>query len=97
MRSQGLPPFRALSVKEVARPADNSREAAPPRAEPQMPSEIAGAPAMRESECPFCERVVLVYEDPPRCPLCACPLDEERMRPFAWPDEEPSPPRPDGF
>ena len=31
---------------------------------------------MREAECPFCERVVLVYEEPPRCPLCACPLDE---------------------
>jgi len=44
-------------------------------------------PAMREAECPFCERVVLVYEEPPRCPLCACPLDEDRMRPHAWPGE----------
>ena len=32
---------------------------------------------MREAECPFCERIVLVYEEPPRCPLCACPLDDE--------------------
>jgi hypothetical protein len=44
-------------------------------------------PSMREAECPFCERVVLVYEEPPRCPLCACPLDDERTRPFAFPDE----------
>jgi hypothetical protein len=46
---------------------------------------------MREAECPFCERVVLVYEDPPRCPLCACPLDEERMRDHLWPGEGPAP------
>lgn len=45
---------------------------------------------MREAECPFCERVVLVYEEPPLCPLCACPLDEDRMRPHAWPGEQPS-------
>ena len=42
---------------------------------------------MREAECPFCERVVLVYEEPPRCPLCACPLDDERMRPYEFPGE----------
>jgi hypothetical protein len=46
---------------------------------------------MREAECPFCERIVLVYEAPPRCPLCACPLDEDRMHPHAWPGEAPSP------
>lgn len=55
-----------------------------------MPSEL-GTPDMRETECPYCERDVLVYEDPPRCPLCACPLDRDRMRPYVWPDEEPSP------
>ncbi len=55
-----------------------------------MPSDV-GAPEMREAGCPYCEREVLVYEDPPRCPLCACPLDEDRMRPYRWPDEEPSP------
>jgi hypothetical protein len=44
-------------------------------------------PAMRESECAFCERTVLVYEEPPRCPLCACPLDEDRMRPYAFPTD----------
>jgi len=54
-----------------------------------MPSEL-GTPEMRETECPYCERDVLVYEDPPRCPLCACPLDRDRMRPYVWPDEEPS-------
>ncbi|MGZ4109985.1 MAG: hypothetical protein ACXVQU_01555 [Actinomycetota bacterium] len=46
---------------------------------------------MREAECPFCERMVLVYEEPPRCPLCACPLDEERMRDHVWPGEESGP------
>lgn len=55
-----------------------------------MTSDIDGAPEMREAECPYCERPVLVYEDPPRCPLCACPIDGGRMHPFAWPDEEPS-------
>jgi hypothetical protein len=43
-------------------------------------------PSMREAECPYCERIVLVYEEPPRCPLCACPLDDERTRPFEFPD-----------
>lgn len=56
-----------------------------------MPAEADGSPGMREAECPFCERVVLVYEEPPRCPLCACPLDEERMRDHVWPGEEPGP------
>jgi hypothetical protein len=44
-------------------------------------------PSMREAECPFCERIVLVYEEPPRCPLCACPLDDERTRPYEFPGE----------
>lgn len=55
-----------------------------------MPNPIDGASEMPAAECPYCERVILVYEDPPRCPLCACPIDEERMHPFAWPDGEPS-------
>lgn len=55
-----------------------------------MPKDLDGQPEMLEAECPFCERTVLVYQDPARCPLCACPLEETRMRPFAWPDEEPS-------
>ncbi len=41
-----------------------------------------------EAVCPFCERQVLVYEDPPRCPLCACPLGECRMKPFVFPGED---------
>lgn len=56
-----------------------------------MPNDLAGQPEMREADCPFCERAVLVYEDPPRCPLCACPIERDRTRPFVWPDEEPSP------
>ncbi|HEY5904808.1 MAG: hypothetical protein ACAH81_08780 [Actinomycetota bacterium] len=42
---------------------------------------------MREGACPYCERTVLVYEEPPRCPLCACPLDEHGVRPFLFPGE----------
>jgi hypothetical protein len=52
-----------------------------------MANETAETPAMREGGCPFCERTVLVYEDPPRCPLCACPLDEQTMRPYVLPGE----------
>jgi hypothetical protein len=48
---------------------------------------IADGPPMQEADCPFCERRVLVYEDPPRCPLCACPLEERRLRPFSFPGE----------
>jgi hypothetical protein len=40
---------------------------------------------MREGACPYCERTVLVYEEPPRCPLCACPLDEQVMHPYRFP------------
>jgi hypothetical protein len=39
-------------------------------------------PPLREAHCPFCERRVLVFEDPPRCPLCACPIVGERTDPF---------------
>jgi len=55
-----------------------------------MPNEIDDPSAMQEGECPFCERTVLVYEEPPRCPLCACPMDERRMRPFSFPAEDPA-------
>ena len=27
----------------------------------------------------------------PRCPLCACPMDEDRMHPFSFPVEDPAP------
>ncbi|MEX0989416.1 MAG: hypothetical protein WD206_03845 [Actinomycetota bacterium] len=47
-------------------------------------------PSMREAECPYCERTVLVYQEPPRCPLCDCPLDDERTHPYEFPP--PSPP-----
>ncbi len=67
-------------------------ETAPPERTHTM-NEITEPPAMRESECPFCERTVLVCDDPPRCPLCECPLDEDRMRPYAFPGEA-SPERP---
>jgi hypothetical protein len=53
-----------------------------------MPHDLVGPSDMQEAECPFCERAVLVYEDPPRCPLCACPLDGVRLRPYVWPDEQ---------
>lgn len=57
-----------------------------------MTNETAEPPAMREGNCPYCERTVLVYEEPPRCPLCACPLDERSVRPYVFPPErEPAP------
>jgi hypothetical protein len=46
---------------------------------------------MREGACPFCERTVLVFEEPPCCPLCACPMDEDRMQPFTFPAQDPAP------
>jgi hypothetical protein len=52
-----------------------------------MANETTEPPAMRMGGCPYCERTVLVYEDPPRCPLCACPLDASTMKPFAFPAE----------
>ena len=55
-----------------------------------MANDMDGLPDMREGDCPYCERQVLSYEDPPQCPLCACPLEETRTRPFEWPAEEPS-------
>ena len=54
-----------------------------PRVGATMPNDLSEPPPMRMGDCPYCERAVLVYEDPPRCPLCACPLDETTMRPFA--------------
>jgi hypothetical protein len=64
----------------------------PPSVTP-MTDEIAEPPAMREGDCPYCERNVLVYEQPPRCPLCACPLDERTMHPYVFPgDRAPSDP-----
>ena len=61
---------------------------APPGARLDMTNEIAEPPAMREGACPYCERTVLVYEEPPRCPLCACPLDEHTMRPYVFPGDK---------
>ena len=60
---------------------------------PNVPSNMGSnmGDEMREAECPFCENLVLVYEVPPSCPLCACPLEPDRMHPYAWPNEEPSP------
>jgi hypothetical protein len=55
-----------------------------------MTNEIAEPPSMREGSCPYCERDVLVYEEPPRCPLCACPLDERTMHPFEFPESSSS-------
>ena len=71
---------------EPAPDRQSMRTAPPEQAVDRMTADTQ-PPTMREAECPFCERVVLVYEDPPRCPLCACPLDAERMRPHAWPGE----------
>jgi hypothetical protein len=50
-----------------------------------MTNEMAPPPSMRAGVCPFCERTVLVYEEPARCPLCACPIDEQAMHPYEFP------------
>lgn len=64
-------------------------ETAPPEADRQttMPNDLTEPPPMRMGACPYCERSVLVYEEPPRCPICACPLEETSMRPFVFPTE----------
>lgn len=51
-----------------------------------MAYETAQPPAMRQAECPYCERTVLVCDEP-RCPLCDCPLEEHAMRPYTFPTE----------
>jgi hypothetical protein len=56
-----------------------------------MTSETVEPAEMREGDCPFCERTVLIYEEPPRCPLCACPLDEHAIRPYSFPEIAPEP------
>jgi hypothetical protein len=58
---------------------------APPGGTHRMPSDLTDPAPMRMGDCPYCERPVLVYEEPPRCPICACPLDEASMKPFAPP------------
>jgi hypothetical protein len=50
-------------------------------------NDLNDSAAMRMGECPYCERSVLTYEEPPRCPICACPLDARTMRPFVPPTE----------
>ena len=61
---------------------------APPEWANRMPNDLSEPPPpMRMGDCPYCERAVLVYEEPPRCPLCACPLEPSSMRPFAVPGE----------
>ena len=55
-----------------------------------MPNDVTEPSPMRMGDCPYCERAVLVYEEPPRCPICACPLEEDAMRPFVLPTERSS-------
>ncbi|HEY7516527.1 MAG TPA: hypothetical protein VIC87_18700 [Vicinamibacteria bacterium] len=50
-----------------------------------MPNEVSESPFTQRAECPYCEHRVLVYEEPPRCPLCACPFETRRVDPGAWP------------
>ena len=82
-----------MRVKAASAGADEGEDRSP-RADHHLMNEIVEPPAMRESECPFCERTVLVYEDPPRCPLCACPLDADRMRPYTFPGDAAERPAP---
>lgn len=68
--------------------ADGWRDRSPQEADHRMSKEITEPPPMRMGGCPFCERTVLVYEEPPRCPICACPLEESSMRPFVLPSDQ---------
>jgi hypothetical protein len=77
----------AARFKVAEGPADAGWDRSP-RARPSMTNETAEPPAMREGACPYCERTVLVYEEPPRCPLCACPLDERGMHPYVFPGDK---------
>jgi hypothetical protein len=86
---QALVGCAARRVK-ASRTCTDGLEDRSPRVGHTMPTESSDAPPMRMGDCPYCERAVLVYEDPPRCPLCACPLDATSMRPFAVPGERPS-------
>jgi hypothetical protein len=53
-----------------------------------MPNDLSEPPPpRRKGDVPYIERAVLVYEEPPRCPLCACPLEPSSMRPFTVPSE----------
>ena len=81
------------SVKARERGTDNSIETHPERNGSRMEGRVEDAAPMWSSQCPFCEREVLVYEEPPRCPLCGCPLDEERMHLYVWPQQKRTPPR----
>lgn len=84
-----------VRVKLPAASADNTRDRSPRSADSEMPNTVEGGPPMQEGDCPFCERTVLVYEDPPCCPLCACPMDEDRLRPYVVPGK-PGPDDPAG-
>ena len=68
---------------------------APPERDCPMANETAEPPQMREGTCPFCERTVLVHEEPPRCPLCDCPLDEQAVHPYSFPQEQEAAPDPE--
>ena len=71
---------------KVAHASPMTRGTAPPEWV-TMTNDTTEPPAMREGDCPYCERTVLSYEEPPRCPMCACPLDTWSLRPFTFPPD----------
>jgi len=73
-----------VGIKRAIEPADGFGDRSP-RTRHTMANDTTEPPAMRMGACPYCERTVLVYEEPPRCPICACPLDGSTMRPFRFP------------
>jgi len=81
----------AQRFKDVPGRSDDGEDRSPRARGQPMADEMDPPLPMREGACPFCERTVLVYEEPPRCPLCACPMDEDRMHPFSFPVEDPAP------
>ena len=83
-------PGRAGRFKDVPARSDDGEDRSPRARDNLWPKRWIHRSPMREGACPFCERTVLVYEEPPRCPLCACPMDEDRMQPFSFPVEDPA-------
>ena len=77
----------ARAVKAPPRRPDALEDRSPRVDTHTMANDTTEPPPMRMGDCPYCERAVLVYEEPPRCPLCACPLDASTMRPFAVPGD----------
>src|SRR5207302_3796565 len=78
-RGRLLPGDGERTIKRLGRNSDKRSERHAATGVQGAMQSVEGSPPFHEASCPFCERTVLVYEDPPRCPFCACPLEEYRV------------------